>query len=231
MLIVGEQRRVKTRPLDGESILGTLLPQTTVSLIWIFDILLRSCMPSRADNEEARFAAIGRIAAMWNMVEVTLGALTAVLGGMTRDQGEFVTHDLGTVAVLTLARNFLNGFHSEAAYRDGIALVLDVVDQCRMARNEVIHAVPVPIAHAESDYLFIYTKWSNKAGSGASRQIYPLQHPQDLDELQNAISDLIGLLVAATEHVHDEELTSFDKSLAQTLLETLRSRLPNLEKF
>lgn len=163
-----------------------------------------------------RLQLIGLIVTDWNIVEHCLELLIWRLAQLDADLGECFTTEMSIVSRITLAHNLLQRFHETESYTARISLFLELLDECRQARNAAIHCVVTP---GEEDFVTIARAMKKRRGSLTVR-VAP--DDEELQILANAIFCLIEEAMRLFETLDGERPPSPDKDLLPVFAELLK---------
>lgn len=190
---------------------------------------------SLTDNQLIKIA---KVAVLWNSAERKLQVFIGEL--LQRPvAGEFVTVDLGNVAIVQLARNLTVVEIENQEARDYIDAALELFDLCRAARNYVIHGSPSLDTDTPQE---LFTRSAKNGKGRVSVRSADVSEPR-LDELIETLCILNFAIDACTYQAFALMLVKLRKlrkegmmppfvriSLIQDLNKKLRPRPPNNPK-
>jgi hypothetical protein len=142
---------------------------------------------------ENQLRSIGHITILWNSIETRFEQLIWLAAGWSDDMGSLVTADMDYLSKYRLASNLVNFRTSDAGVKDYGLATIKLFDSARMARNDVIHGLPV--LDKDSTEAIVSQKRSAKKGTGALRKT---KHDISQAALDQLIKDL-AVLEAAIE--------------------------------
>lgn len=166
--------------------------------------------------EPQRLELIGQISLDWNACEQALEWVIWRLIGVDYLVGECITTDLNNVTRQTLVINLLKRFHDEAPNLDRYMSIMSLFDECRIARNDAVHA---SIMAGPDDYLALSR--TMKARTGKLRMRAAHKEVLELEMIAAAIGWLLEELLRFSDALDGEPFPSRDKDLLPVYVELL----------
>lgn len=100
------------------------------------------------DNEETRkamrdsyFRAIGEVVVRWSQIIGGIAYATWIVAKIDPQLGRAFTDEAQTVSLLTTLKTLVHTEVGETGKYEALLLVLDQLNDCRVKRNELVHAI------------------------------------------------------------------------------------------
>lgn len=169
----------------------------------------------------SRLSCIGQIVMTWDLCERTFCVLTWRLADLPAEIGKIITHDLPNVPLITLSKNLVNyqlkGDDNKCLRHDALQ-VIELFDECRKARNDVIHA-----SSALIDDQLIFYKSTFKTGKGEESTRIAIHFTEDLEKLAEIMLFCNKAIMGVVDSLKSRETPCYDRDTLQIYLTMLRS--------